>query len=56
MTDLKDGIAVVTGAGGGLGRALAVELSKAMPVAGFGRDMAALEETRQGPSRGGFTP
>lgn len=56
MNDLKDGIAVVTGAGGGLGRALAIELSRTMPVAGFGRDMAALEVTRASAEPGQFHP
>lgn len=46
MSDIRDGIAIVTGAGGGLGRALAVALSRTMPVAGFGRNPQALEETR----------
>lgn len=46
MSDLRNGTAIVTGAGGGLGRALAVELSKAMPVAGFGRSAAALDQTK----------
>ena len=44
MNELTQGIAVVTGAGGGLGRALSVELSKSMQVAGIGRDQAALDE------------
>lgn len=56
MNDLRDGIAVVTGAGGGLGRALAVELSKALPVAGFGRSAEALEETRAAAAPGRFHP
>ncbi|PIE12990.1 MAG: oxidoreductase [Rhodobacterales bacterium] len=43
---LKDGLAVVTGAGGGLGRALAVELCKrGVRVAGFGRRAETLQET-----------
>ena len=46
MNELTQGIAVVTGAGGGLGRALSVELSKSMQVAGIGRDQAALDETQ----------
>ena len=56
MTDLREGIAVVTGAGGGLGRALAVELSKTMPVSGFGRNAAALEETQTQAEPGQFHP
>ncbi len=40
------GFAVVTGAGSGLGRALAVELvRRGLPVAGFGRRLEALQET-----------
>lgn len=43
---LQDGIAVVTGAGSGLGRALAIELAeKGMRVVGFGRRKNALQET-----------
>ncbi|WP_306044235.1 SDR family NAD(P)-dependent oxidoreductase [Nioella sp. MMSF_3534] len=54
MTDLTQGIAVVTGAGGGLGRALAVELSHSMTVVGLGRDTTALEGTAQLSSEGRF--
>lgn len=54
MTDLTQGIAVVTGAGGGLGRALAAELSRHMTVVGLGRDKTALEETAQRSSEGRF--
>jgi NAD(P)-dependent dehydrogenase (short-subunit alcohol dehydrogenase family) len=54
MTDLTQGIAVVTGAGGGLGRALAVELSQSMTVVGLGRDATALEDTAQLSSEGRF--
>ncbi|MDU8910821.1 SDR family oxidoreductase [Aestuariicoccus sp. MJ-SS9] len=44
--DPKDGIAVVTGAGSGLGRALAVELVRAgFTVAGLGRRVEALQGT-----------
>lgn len=56
MNDLTQGIAVVTGAGGGLGRALAVALSRTMPVAGFGRDRDALEEARRMAEPGRFHP
>ncbi len=43
----KDGIAIVTGAGSGLGRALAAELvEKGFTVAGIGRRPNALDETR----------
>jgi NAD(P)-dependent dehydrogenase (short-subunit alcohol dehydrogenase family) len=43
MTDTR-GIAVVTGAGRGLGRALALELiARGQPVAALGRDKAALD-------------
>lgn len=42
-------LAVITGAGGGLGRALARELSKrGIPVAGIGRDVSSLDETGTG--------
>ncbi|RFU14263.1 SDR family oxidoreductase [Rhodobacteraceae bacterium W635] len=56
MSDVTQGIAVVTGAGGGLGRALAVALSRTMPVAGFGRDRDALEEVRSMAEPGRFHP
>ena len=43
---LKHGLAVVTGAGGGLGRALAIQLSQhGIRVAGLGRKPAGLEQT-----------
>ncbi|WP_353473407.1 SDR family NAD(P)-dependent oxidoreductase [Salipiger sp. H15] len=56
MTQLTpdSGIAVVTGAGSGLGRAMAIELARrGFTVAGIGRRRAALEETRAmaGPDR-----
>lgn len=51
-----DGIAVVTGAGGGLGRALAVELAgRGVPVAGIARRPESLEETAALIPGGGFT-
>lgn len=43
---MNDGVAVVTGAGGGLGRALSRELAgRGHVVAGLGRDAEALSET-----------
>jgi NADP-dependent 3-hydroxy acid dehydrogenase YdfG len=45
MVDLSKGTAVITGAGSGLGRALAVELARKMPVVGFGRRMETLQKT-----------
>jgi NAD(P)-dependent dehydrogenase (short-subunit alcohol dehydrogenase family) len=56
MIDLKKGAAVVTGAGTGLGRALAIELARqGVQVAGFGRRAELLAETSKlaGPR---FTP
>lgn len=51
---IEDGIVVVTGAGGGLGRALARALDRrGMAVAALGRDADALEETASG---GRITP
>lgn len=54
MTDLTQGIAVVTGAGGGLGRALAVALSQHMTVIGLGRDQSALTDTAERASNDRF--
>jgi NAD(P)-dependent dehydrogenase (short-subunit alcohol dehydrogenase family) len=54
MSDLTKGIAVVTGAGGGLGRALAVDLSQSMTVVGLGRDRIALEDTAKLAQTGRF--
>ena len=54
MSDLTQGIAVVTGAGGGLGQALAVELSQHMTVVGLGRSMDALSETGEAAVAGRF--
>jgi len=54
--DLRDGLAVVTGAGAGLGRALSVELTRrGIPVAGIGRHTADLEETGRLSAPGLFT-
>lgn len=54
---IQAGIAVVTGAGSGLGRALAIELTKrGMKVVGFGRRMHALEETGLLAEGGQFFP
>ena len=51
-----DGVAVVTGAGGGLGRALAVELAgRGIAVAGIARRAESLEETAALIPGGGFT-
>lgn len=48
MMDISKTVAVVTGAGNGLGRALAVELvSRGVRVAGFGRRSEMLEQTRR---------
>ena len=58
MTErLSDGLVVVTGAGSGLGRALAVEFcAKGLQVAGFGRRVDALNETRDLISNDAFIP
>ena len=54
---LKNGIAVVTGAGSGLGRALAIELAKnGVHVVGFGRRKQALQETADLIADNQFTP
>lgn len=42
---LLSGLALITGAGSGLGRALSIELAAKMPVAGLGRRAGALAET-----------
>ena len=53
----KDGCVLVTGAGSGLGRALAVVLTgQGFTVVGFGRRRAALEETQSACERGLFHP
>ncbi|MCA0940368.1 SDR family oxidoreductase [Salipiger pacificus] len=57
MTQLtpESGLAVVTGAGSGLGRAMAIELTqRGFSVAGLGRRRAALEETRAKAEPGRF--
>ncbi|EPX82316.1 SDR family oxidoreductase [Salipiger mucosus] len=57
MTRLKpqDGIAVVTGAGGGLGRALALGLAReGFEVVGLGRRAEALQETAAEAAEGRF--
>ncbi len=47
MADLKEGVAVVTGAGSGLGQALASRLCQSgIRVAGLGRRIETLEQTR----------
>ena len=55
MNALTDGCAIVTGAGSGLGRALALALSRHMQVAGLGRRIDALEET-ESLAAGNFVP
>ena len=58
MTDLtpKDGIAVLSGAGSGLGRAMAKDLcARGFTVIGLGRRLAALEETQAACGKG-FVP
>ncbi|MBR9650551.1 SDR family oxidoreductase [Thalassovita aquimarina] len=53
---LTDGVAVVTGAGAGLGRALAIELAhRGVRVAGIGRGEAGLQETAE-LAAGSFSP
>ena len=50
---LQDGLAVITGAGGGLGRALALELcARGLRVAGLGRRQATLAQTAALPGPG----
>ncbi len=54
---LRDGLAVITGAGSGLGRALAVEFAhRQMTVVGFGRREGALRETAAMIEAGRFLP
>lgn len=48
MADLRKGVAVITGAGSGLGQALALQLCQdGILVAGLGRHTETLEQTRQ---------
>lgn len=43
---VRGGVAVITGAGGGLGRAMAIEMTRrGVRVCGFGRRLTALQET-----------
>jgi NAD(P)-dependent dehydrogenase (short-subunit alcohol dehydrogenase family) len=52
---IREGVAVVTGAGRGLGRALAIELTRhGVRVAGFGRKAESLEETARACADGLF--
>ncbi len=54
---VRDGLAVVTGAGRGLGRALAVELTRrGVRVAGLGRAKGGLQDTAAQAADGLFTP
>lgn len=53
----NNGVALVTGAGQGLGRALSVELSRrGLRIAGVGRNFADLAETKELCVEGRFTP
>lgn len=54
---IQTGVAVVTGAGAGLGRAMAIELTRrGIRVAGFGRRKAGLEATLELAEKGRFIP
>lgn len=54
---IRNGVAVITGASGGLGRALAIELTeRGIRVAGFARRADSLEETAEKCKSGMFTP
>jgi len=56
MAQIRDGVAVITGAGSGLGRALAVEMAaQGVRVVGFGRRMDALQGTAELIETGRFT-
>lgn len=56
-TGLSSGTAVVTGAGSGLGRALAIELgNRGVTVVGFGRRKGALQDTQSLTKDGKFIP
>ncbi len=56
-SQIQNGVAVISGAGTGLGRALALELaSRGMQVAGLGRRQGPLEEVAATEQAGRFTP
>jgi len=54
---IRTGVAVITGAGSGLGRALAINLAnRGLKVVGFGRNKASLQETATLTDKGCFYP